>query len=76
MAGSIRDAIRGIRDVPAADAAGYFAAVLILVGGGAIFTSKILDWLTGPGVAIAAVLIVGWLGDRLGALRARGKDSQ
>ncbi|MEV1007998.1 hypothetical protein [Streptomyces sp. NPDC049881] len=47
-----------------AEAAGYAVAALILVAGGALLTSAVLNWLVGPAIVVACVAVAGRLGDR------------
>ncbi|WP_168220747.1 hypothetical protein [Streptomyces sp. RFCAC02] len=43
----------------AAEAAGYAAAVLVLIGGGVFLTSAVLNWLVGPAVTVVCVAAAG-----------------
>ncbi|WP_165984037.1 hypothetical protein [Streptomyces sp. YIM 98790] len=47
-----------------AEKAGYAAAVFILLVGGALFTTPILNWLSGPAITIVCVAVAGWIADR------------
>ncbi|AKH82251.1 hypothetical protein AA958_08410 [Streptomyces sp. CNQ-509] len=66
--------LRPVRRTRAGDVAGYTAAVIALVAGGAIFTRSILTWTRGPVVAIAAILLTGWAVDKVRARRHPGDD--
>lgn len=66
--------LRPVRRTRAGDFAGYAAAVVALVAGGAIFTRGILTWTRGPVVAIAAILLTGWAVDKVRARRQPGDD--
>ena len=46
-----------------AEAAGYALAVVVLVVGGALLTTPILNWLVGPSIVIVCVAAVGRLDD-------------
>ena len=43
--------------MPRSEKIGYLLAVLVLVVGGAIFRSVILNWIVGPGIVIACVVL-------------------
>ena len=50
------------------EAIGYAVAVVILVVGGAIVRTPILNWICGPAIVIVTVSVVGgWLSKRDGA---------
>lgn len=66
--------LRPVRRTRAGDFAGYAAAVVALVAGGAVFTRGILTWTRGPVVAIAAILLTGWAVDKVRARRQPGDD--
>ncbi|WP_326795718.1 hypothetical protein OG946_09635 [Streptomyces sp. NBC_01808] len=66
--------LRPVQRTRAGDIAGYTAAVIALVAGGAIFTRSILTWTRGPVVAIAAILLTGWAVDKVRARRHPGDD--
>ncbi|AUH43185.1 hypothetical protein [Streptomyces sp. CMB-StM0423] len=68
--------LRPVRRTRAGDVAGYTAAVIALVAGGAIFTRGILTWTRGPVVAIAAILLTGWAVDKVRARRHPGDDGR
>lgn len=53
-----------------ADAVAYGVAVVILVVGGAIFRTPILNWISGPAIVIAVVSVLG------GWLERRPKDAR
>lgn len=53
-----------------ADAVAYATAVVILVVGGAIFRTPILNWISGPAIVIAVVSLLG------GWLERRSKDTR
>jgi len=47
------------------EAIGYIVAVLILIVGGAVVRTPILNWICGPAIVIVTVsLIGGWLAKR------------
>ena len=47
-----------------ADLIGYVVAALILIIGGAIVRTPILNWICGPALVISCVVLVGTLRDR------------
>ena len=54
------------------DLPGYIVAVVILVGAGSVLRTPILNWISGPAIVIASVVLVGQLSDRRTAkVRAR-----
>ncbi|KRV46665.1 hypothetical protein AQ490_12410 [Wenjunlia vitaminophila] len=55
--------------------AGYLVAVVILVAGGAVFTRNILTFNRGPAVAVAAIVLTGWVVDRVWGRRT-GRDEE
>jgi hypothetical protein len=55
-----------------ADVVAYTLAVVVLVGGGAIFTRGILTFNRGPALAVAVIVTTGWVADRLARRRQRG----
>lgn len=48
-----------------ADKAGYAAAVVILVVGGAVARTVVLNWISGPFIVVACVAIANAVADRL-----------
>ncbi|WP_052848616.1 hypothetical protein [Streptomyces avicenniae] len=46
-----------------AETVGYAVAGLILVVGGALLTSVVLNWLVGPAVVVACVAVAGRVGE-------------
>ncbi len=51
------------------EAAGYIVAVVILVVGGAVFRTPILNWISGPAIVVVTVALVGaWLDKRRGPM--------
>ena len=55
------------------EAVGYVLAALIIIVGGAIVRTPILNWICGPAIVIATVTLVGgWLDKRE---RRRGPSS-
>lgn len=55
--------------------AGYLVAAAVLIGGGAVFTRKILTFNRGPAVAVAAIMLTGWAVDRLLSRRRDHDDA-
>ncbi|WP_461036599.1 hypothetical protein [Streptomyces mayteni] len=47
------------------EAIGYAVAALILVVGGALFTTPVLNWLVGPAICVLCVAAAGHLADHL-----------
>ncbi|TDC78735.1 hypothetical protein [Streptomyces hainanensis] len=46
------------------EAIGYAVAALVLVVGGALFTTPVLNWLVGPAICVLCVATAGHLADR------------
>lgn len=67
--------LRPARRTRAGDIAGYAVAVVILVGGGAVFTRGILTFSRGPVFAVAAIVLVGWSVDSLRRRARQGADT-
>jgi protein-S-isoprenylcysteine O-methyltransferase Ste14 len=55
-----------------ADAVAYAVAVVILVVGGAVFRTPILNWLSGPAIVVAVVALLGGFLARREARRGEG----
>ncbi len=54
------------------DRLGYAVAVIVLVIGGALARTPVLNWISGPSIVITCVVVVGNMQDR----RARTKEQK
>ncbi|MDT0322459.1 hypothetical protein [Streptomyces millisiae] len=65
----IRPEQRGAAEQPhttgPAEVVGYGLAGLVLVGGGALWTTPVLNWLVGPAICVLCVAAAGFVGDRV-----------
>lgn len=55
------------------DRLGYTVAMVLFIGGGILLTTPVLNWICGPALIVASVVVVGRVQDRLAARRARSR---
>lgn len=54
---------------------GYVLAVVVLVIGGAIFRTPILNWISGPAIVIGSVALTTWISGRRGNAERESKGT-
>ncbi len=63
-------------DQPSArsDRLGYAVGLVLLIGGGILFTTPVLNWICGPALIVVSVVVVGRIQDALATRRERGSS--